>query len=65
MSRSFVFCKINGEQQPALMGKYSVPGFPTLVFMKPSGQVVHSFSGYRPLDRFLAEMETARQNAAK
>jgi thioredoxin-like negative regulator of GroEL len=61
MGKYFVFVKINVDQQPGVSQRYGVRALPTLKFMKPDGALVHEFVGGRPLQQFLAEMETARR----
>jgi thioredoxin-like negative regulator of GroEL len=60
MSKYFVFVKINGDEQPGLMTKYGVRGYPTIKFMRADGSVNHEFVGFRPLNEFIAEMNRAR-----
>lgn len=46
---------LNAEVHVEIAKKYEVKAYPTLVFLKPDGQVAHSFTGYRDPNRFLWE----------
>jgi thioredoxin-related protein len=66
VSDKFVLVKINPEtsdKNRKIAEKYGVRGFPTLVFLKADGELAHKVVGYKPLDDFLKEMDTARKSA--
>jgi thiol-disulfide isomerase/thioredoxin len=46
---------LNAEVHVEIAKKYEVKAYPTLVFLKPDGQIAHSFTGYRDPTRFLGE----------
>lgn len=46
---------LNAEVHVEIAKKYEVKAYPTLVFLKPDGQVAYSFTGYRDPTRFLGE----------
>ncbi len=63
MSKYFVFCEIDAEAEPNLAAKYMVSAYPTSVMVDGNGTLVHQLVGYKPLDGYVAELETARQKA--
>lgn len=60
MSKYFVFCKIDADRQPEVSQRFSVTGLPTIVFLNSEGAEISRFSGYRPLQQFIAAMNAAR-----
>jgi thiol:disulfide interchange protein len=50
--------KVDGDKEQDLVKKYSVRGYPTLVFVDADGKEVGRIVGYRPPDLFL---QTAKQ----
>lgn len=63
MSKYFVFCDINGDDQPNVLASWGVTGFPTTLFISKDSQKIHEVVGYRPLQTFLAEMDKVKQAA--
>jgi thioredoxin-related protein len=61
MGKYFVFCEIDAEAEPSIAQKYGVNAYPTSVFVNSDGTMVHKLEGYKPLNEYLAEMETARK----
>lgn len=59
-SKFYVFVKINADHQPAVFQKFGVSGMPTMVMTKADGTETHRFSGFRPVDPFVAEMDKGR-----
>jgi hypothetical protein len=59
-AKYFVFCKINGDEQPAVKDAWGVTGYPTIKFLTKDLQQVHEAVGYRPTAQFIAEMDKAR-----
>lgn len=60
MSKYFVFCKIDVDQQPAVAQAFGISAMPTIKFIKADGTVVHEFMGYRATADFVAEMHKAK-----
>ena len=52
----FINVAMDGEkgEGPEIVKKYGVRAYPTLLFLNPSGEVVHQFKGFRPAAEFLA-----------
>jgi thiol:disulfide interchange protein len=65
MSKYFVFCEIDAEAETGLASRYGVKAYPTSVFVDGDGNEVHRLEGYKPVDGYVAEMETARQKGGK
>ena len=60
LSSQFVPVKVNAEKEGASAARrYNVTGFPTILFVGESGQVVNRIGGYLPPDQFY----TAAANA--
>lgn len=59
MSKHFVSIKINAEkgEGKALTEKYGVHGFPTMLLVDPKGEEVDRLVGYRPPDKFIADLK--------
>lgn len=47
----FVTVRINGEQQPDLMQKYGITGFPTILFLDQNGILIERLVGYQESER--------------
>jgi len=65
MSKWFVFCEIDAEQEPSIASKYNVNAYPTSVFVDANGTEVHRLEGYVEADGYVAEMEKAKAAAGK
>lgn len=63
MAKYFVFCEINGDDQPNVLAAWGVSGFPTTLFISKDSQKLHEVVGYRPVSAFVAEMDKVRQAA--
>lgn len=61
MSKDFVFCKIKPSDFPAQAQRYNVSGIPALFVLRPNGEVVHSWVGFRPVAETIMEMRKALQ----
>lgn len=48
--------KVNGDEEPELVARFGVMGFPTMALFK-EGEVAHTIVGARPKRRLLAEVE--------
>jgi thiol-disulfide isomerase/thioredoxin len=46
LSERFICVKIDGDKEPALVAKYSVSGYPTILFLASSGDNVDTVVGY-------------------
>ncbi len=59
LAKGFVPIKIDAEKGkgPELAKRYGVSGFPTLVLIDPKGEEVDRLVGYRPPQKFLAELQ--------
>jgi tetratricopeptide (TPR) repeat protein len=59
LAKGFVPLKIDAEKGkgPELAKRYGVNGFPTLVIVDPKGEEVDRLIGYRPPQKFLAELQ--------
>ncbi len=53
LSSNYVLVKINGDQNPDLVQKYQVYGYPTILILDSSENVVKNISGYQDPDTFL------------
>ena len=52
LSSNYVLVKINGDQNPDLVKKYQVYGYPTILILDSSGNVMKTISGYQGPDEF-------------
>ncbi len=50
---SFVFLKLDGDEQKELKEKYQVAAFPTLILLEPDGTVIRKSVGYQGVAEFL------------
>jgi thiol:disulfide interchange protein len=64
-AKEFVAVKVNAEQDSDSAAKYSVDGFPTIVFLNSSGKEIHRVAGFAPPSDFLKQMDAALSEAAK
>jgi len=63
-SKNFVPLKMNAEQEgQTAAGVYGVRGFPTVLFLKPNGDLVYMIKGFRRPTDFAKEMRTALAKA--
>ncbi len=56
--------KIDVDKQEAVYKKYKEPPTPTIMFLDPKGNVLHSVTGFQPPDAFLVEMKRALGKSA-
>lgn len=61
ISMSFICLKLDGDKNSALTQKYNVSGYPTVLFLDPSGKKIGGGPGYRDGDTMLNEMKDAIQ----
>lgn len=60
-SQAFVPVKVNAEKEGvATAKKYHVTGYPTILFLKPSGEVAWKIVGYMPPADFAKQMDMAQ-----
>jgi len=58
-ARGFVSVKVDADADRMAASRYGVTGFPTILFVDPSGNEIHRVVGYRPPQAFLVEMNKA------
>ena len=67
LAKDFICVQVDAEKDKAVAQKYSVSGYPTVIFMNSAGNVMQVVTGYRRPDEFAATMEgvlkTARANS--
>jgi len=56
MSRRFVCIKVDAEQRTDLARMYGVDGYPTVIFLDPTGLQTNRVNGYVPAQGFLEKM---------
>jgi thioredoxin-related protein len=62
LAGQFVPVKLNAEKEgAALARKHQVSGFPTILFIDPSGKVRAGIEGYMPAKPFAAELRKIGQ----
>lgn len=61
-AKNFVLCKLDAEVETGLAAKYSVTAYPTVVFIKPDGTMVHKFVGYGGIHQVCGDMDKALAN---
>lgn len=59
---SFVLVKINPEKDPGGTQGLEVEGFPTTFFLNARREVIHKVVGFKPVDLYIQDMETALSN---
>ncbi len=59
LAASFVTVKVNGLQRDDLATRYMVAGYPTVVFLTPTGDTLKQVSGYVQVEPFMSAMEDA------
>jgi thioredoxin-related protein len=65
LSNQFVCAKIDADKNRALVVKYMVRGYPTILFLNPDGQTSKIVSGYLPPQQFAGAMKFALARAGK
>jgi thioredoxin-related protein len=65
LSGQFVCAKIDADKNRALVVKYMVRGYPTVIFLNPDGQMTKTVSGYLGPDEFSGVMKFALSRAGK
>lgn len=65
LAKQFIPVKLDcGKDEPQkVAGKYKVDSVPTIMFVDNAGKAVHSFVGFLPPPKFIAEMQKALKNA--
>jgi len=59
LSRKFVCIWVDGDKQPALLDRYNIDEYPTVVFSTSKGKEVLRIPDYVPAEDFLAKMKIA------
>ena len=59
----FIAVKVDGDKRTDLRDKYSVEGYPTIVFLSPQAVELKRIVGYRPPSDFLAEAGKAARSS--
>lgn len=49
----YILVKINGDQNPELLKKYQIYGYPTILLLDSNGNVIKTISGYQSPDNFV------------
>ncbi len=61
-SEAFVPVKLNAEKDGMpQVARYGITVFPTILFLKPNGDLVWKVEGYVPAEQFVKQMENAQQ----
>ncbi|HAV42846.1 TPA: hypothetical protein DCX15_02375 [bacterium] len=47
LSSNFVCVKIDTDKNPRYVRRYSIRGLPTIIFLKPNGEIIERVLGYR------------------
>ncbi|MBP7821467.1 MAG: thioredoxin family protein [Saprospiraceae bacterium] len=65
-NKNFINLKMDMEKGEGKMlaAKFTVKAYPTLLFIDPSGEVVHKFTGYQPIEEFI-ELGKAANDPSK
>ncbi len=63
LAGDFICVQVDAERSPDLAQKYSVRGYPTVVFLDSAGQVMQNVTGYRGPDAFVGVMEGVLRTA--
>lgn len=58
-TKKLVLCKLDAEVETGLAAQYEVNAYPTVVFIKPDGTMVHKFVGYGGIDQVVGEVDKA------
>jgi thioredoxin-like negative regulator of GroEL len=59
-SSDWIFCQINGDEQPGVLSQYGVSAFPTLVFLNKDGSRLKTVVGGLPLASLLQTMDSVK-----
>ncbi len=63
--KGFVAVKVDVSEHREIAAEYGVNPIPLFVVLKPNGEEVHRFVGYRTPDAFIAELAKARERIDK
>jgi thioredoxin-like negative regulator of GroEL len=64
-SQAFVPVKLNAEKDGmAQVARYDIKVFPTVLFLRPDGELVWKVEGYMPASQFLKQMQSAHEIGA-
>lgn len=63
LNENFVTLKIDAEkgEGPAFSETHQAKNYPTILFFAPTGELVHSFKGFKNADNFLKEAALAQE----
>jgi thiol:disulfide interchange protein DsbD len=50
---NYVLLKVNGDENPDFMKKYQIYGYPTVLILDSSGNLVNTISGYQSPEDFI------------
>lgn len=56
LAQKFICVKVNGDKFNDLVAKYAVQGYPTIIFLDPSGKEISRIVGYLDGPSFSAKM---------
>lgn len=51
---NYVLVKVNGDENPDFMKKYQIYGYPTILILDSSGNLVKTISGYKSPEEFIS-----------
>ncbi len=56
---AFVWVTINGEEDTDASGRFAVKGYPTIIVMRPDGEVVYRKAGLPTVQEFAGALKKA------
>lgn len=65
LAEQFVCAKIDADKNRPLVVKYTIRGYPTILFLNPDGQTSKLVSGYLPAGQFAGAMKYALARAGR
>jgi len=63
-SGDFVPVRVDGDKRPDLVKRFSVSGYPTVIFLRPGGEEIGRVRGAVPYQVMLEAMEQTARKAA-
>jgi thioredoxin-related protein len=66
LASNFISVKINAESTEGrpIAQKYSVRGFPTILFLDPNGNEIYKIGGYLPPEQYASELEKVLEHGS-